>query len=115
MPATFLSPSPTSPIAATVPHAPAVPPSPEHLTTREAFQDFVAGTFYGQMLKALRSTQSKPAYFHGGSAEDIFQGQFDQQIAGDLARHHGGSFAGPLFNSFIRTVGTSPSSKPAGG
>jgi flagellar protein FlgJ len=72
-------------------------PSPE---LRGAFQDFVAGTFYQQMLRTLRKTQGQPAYFHGGQAEQIFQSQLDQQIAEDLARDHGAAFAEPLFNSF---------------
>ncbi|HUG89523.1 MAG TPA: rod-binding protein [Planctomycetaceae bacterium] len=77
--------------------APASAASPE---LHQAFQDFVAGTFFQQMLKALRKTQGQAAYFHGGQAEQIFQGQFDQQIAEDLARDHGAAFAEPLFNSF---------------
>jgi flagellar protein FlgJ len=72
-------------------------PSPE---LREAFQDFVAGTFYQQMLKTLRKTQGQPAYFHGGQAEQIFQSQLDQQVAEDLARDHGAALAEPLFESF---------------
>lgn len=72
-------------------------PSPE---LRQTFQDFVAGTFYQQMLRTLRKTQGEPAYFHGGQAEQIFQGQLDQQIAEELARDHGAAFAEPLFNSF---------------
>lgn len=104
--------SAASPIAEVLSPAPSARPSQEDLKTREAFQEFVAGTFYGQMLKALRSTQSKPAYFHGGAAEDVFQAQFDQQIAGDLAREHGAQFAGPLFNAFIRQVGGNPTAAP---
>ncbi len=76
---------------------PATGPSPE---LRQTFQDFVAGTFYQQMLQTLRKTQSQAAYFHGGQAEQIFQGQLDQQIAEDLARDHGAAFAEPLFNNF---------------
>ena len=71
---------------------------PEKL--REVFQDFTAGQFYGQMLKALRSTQGEAAYFHGGTAEEIFQGQMDQLIAEDLARHHGAQFSEPMFRLF---------------
>ena len=44
-------------------------PDPRELEVREKFQDFTAGTFYKTMLKALRSAQQKPAYFHGGQAE----------------------------------------------
>jgi Rod binding domain-containing protein len=69
---------------------------------REKFQDFAAGTFYREMLKALRSGQKDSKYFNGGQAEKIFRGQFDQQIAEDLARQHGAAFAGPLFDAYSR-------------
>ena len=28
-------------------------------------------TFYGQMIKAMRSSVGKPAYFHGGRGEEV--------------------------------------------
>ena len=77
-------------------------PSGRQLKTREAFQDFVAGTFYKQMLKSLRQTLGKPAYLHGGQAEESFQAQLDQQVAEDLASSRGGAFADDLFDAFMR-------------
>ena len=78
----------------------------EKPTTKEAFQDFVAGTFYKQMLKSLRQSHDKPAYFHGGQAEEMFRSQLDQQVAEDLARTQGAAFADPLYDSFQRGLGT---------
>lgn len=72
--------------------------------TREAFQQFVAGTFFQQMFKALRDTQQKPKYFHGGQAEEIFQGQLDQQLSEDLAKKHGDQFVGQLYDSFTHNA-----------
>lgn len=69
-------------------------------TAKEAFQDFVSGTFFKEMMKSMRKMHDKPAYFHGGSAEDIFRAQMDEKVAEDLAREHGGAFADPLFESF---------------
>ena len=77
-------------------------PSAEELEVRETFQQAVAGTFFKQMLKALRSTQGKPAYFHGGQAEEIFRNQMDETISEDMARRHGEQFAGPLFAAYSR-------------
>ncbi len=97
-----LSPSlPVSSLAA-LGESPKPPPSERELETREKFQEFVAGTFYKQMLKSLRSTQGKPAYFHGGQAEEVFRSQLDQHITDDLARSRGGSFADPLFSVYAR-------------
>ena len=77
---------------------------PAESDVQQAFQDFVAGTFYRQMLQALRKTQNKPAYFHGGMAEDIFQGYFDQTVSEQLAREHGAALAGPLFTAFAQRL-----------
>lgn len=71
---------------------------------KEAFQDFVAGTFYKQMFKSLRSGQNKPAYFHGGQAEEMFQAQLDQQISEDLAKGQGSAFSDTLFSAFSRQM-----------
>lgn len=71
---------------------------------KEAFQDFVAGTFYKQMFKAFRSAQNNPAYFHGGQAEEMFQEQLDQTLSEDLAKGQGSAFADSLFSAFSRQL-----------
>ncbi len=63
----------------------------------EAFTNFVGQTFYGQMIKAMRSTVGKPAYFHGGQGEEIFRGQLDQVIAEQLTDATAAQFADPMF------------------
>ena len=49
------------------------------------------------MLKSLRSSAGKPAYFHGGQAEEIFQSQLDEVLISDLAKATGDSFSSDLF------------------
>ena len=83
----------------------ATPPASD-LQVREKFQDFVAGTFYQTMIKALRSGEQKPAYFHGGQAEEIFKGQLDEQLSSQMARDHGETFAGPLYAAYARSQPT---------
>lgn len=77
------------------------PPSTEAIRKAEelrgAFGSFVGETFYGQMLKSMRTTVGKPAYFHGGQAEETFRSQLDQQLAQELAEQTGDRFAGPMF------------------
>ena len=68
---------------------------------KSTFQDFVAGTFYKEMLKSLHKMHSKPAYFYGGNAEKVFQGQLDQQIGEDLARSHGSQLSDGLYEAFL--------------
>ncbi len=70
------------------------------LETKQAFQNFVAGTFFKQMLKSLRSGQGEIQYLGGGQAEKMFRGQLDQQLAEDLAKDHGAHFAAPLYPNF---------------
>lgn len=72
----------------------------DEATLRKHFDAAVAGTFYRQMLQSLRKLHDKPAYFHGGQAEDMFRNQIDEQVADDLAARHGRAFTDPLFESF---------------
>lgn len=62
-----------------------------------AFTDFVGQTFYGQMLHAMRSSLGKPAYVHGGQAEEIFQTQLDQILAKKMSDQTAAQFAKPMF------------------
>ena len=64
---------------------------------REKFSQFVGEAFYGQMFKAMRSTVGKPAYFNGGHAEEVFQGQLDQTMAEQLTKTTSTKFADPMF------------------
>lgn len=72
---------------------------PEEL--KEAFGDFVGNTFYGQLIASMRKTVDKPAYFHGGRGEEVFQGQLDQMLAEKLSDATQEQFAGPMFELFM--------------
>jgi len=67
---------------------------------REAFQSFVGETLFGQMLKAMRKTVDKPAYFHGGRAEEMFQQQLDQVLAEKMANADGGKYSDAMYELF---------------
>jgi len=71
---------------------------------RAAFQKFVAGTFYKQMLKSLRKMHDKPAYFHGGQAEEIFRAQMDQQVAENLAERQGDGLSTAMYEAFAQRI-----------
>jgi Rod binding domain-containing protein len=70
---------------------------------REQFDQFVGETFYSQMLSAMRDSLGKPAYFHGGRAEEIFQGQLDQVLAEQMTKASADTFTGPMFELFTLT------------
>lgn len=64
---------------------------------QQAYRDFVGKTFFGQMLKAMRSTVDKPAYFYGGQTEEVFRSQLDQQLADNLSQTTASQIADPMF------------------
>lgn len=82
------------------PSAPAEAGTRDRAELRKAFDQFVGETFYGQMLQAMRKTQNKPAYFHGGRAEEIFQQQFDQVLAEKLTAATADQLTGPMYQLF---------------
>lgn len=74
-------------------------PPPDKL--REAFHDFVGQTFFAEMIKACRSSQQPSAYFHGGRAEEIFQGQLDQVLSEELSTSSADKIADPMYELFM--------------
>jgi Rod binding domain-containing protein len=80
----------------------------ESQKTREAFDSFVGQTFYGQMLKAMRSTVDKPAYFHGGRAEEVFQSQLDEMLSENMSKANAHTFTGPMFAQFQANLNQLP-------
>jgi peptidoglycan hydrolase FlgJ len=64
---------------------------------RDAFRQFVGEAFFGQMLKSMRSTQGKPAYFHGGHGEEVFQSQLDQIMSEKMTEASADTIADPMF------------------
>jgi hypothetical protein len=79
------------------PRVVADPTSPTTEQLREHFTQFVGEAFFGQMIQAMRATTGKPAYFHGGRAEEVFQGQLDQKFAEHLTKASADRFAEPMF------------------
>ncbi len=64
---------------------------------RKVFHQFVGQTMFGQMLKSMRETQQKPAYFHGGRAEEIFQEQLDNVLVDKMTASTPHSFSDTMF------------------
>ncbi len=75
-------------------------PSVADAKLREAFDSFVGEALFAQTLKSMRKTLGKPAYFHGGHAEDVFQQQLDQVLAEKLSAASGDKLSGPMFELF---------------
>lgn len=67
---------------------------------KQAFQDFVGKTFFSQMIASMRSTQQESAYFKGGQAEKIFQGQLDQILTDEITKASSSQIAEPMYRLF---------------
>ena len=81
-----------------------LPAAPQPASTgelREKFDQFVGETLFTQMLQSMRKTVDKPAYFHGGQAEEVFQSQLDQTLAQELTKASAEQFSGPMFELFM--------------
>jgi len=72
---------------------------------REAFDDFVGQSFFSQLLSQMRKTVGKPAYFHGGMGEELFQGRLDQVMVEHLSEASGDTFSKPMFDLFMMPRG----------
>ena len=79
----------------------------------DAFDQFVGDTFFRQMLKSMRSGTGKPAFLHGGQAEEIFQSQLDEVMITDLVKATKDSFSSELFNQQFPDHTTSTSDQGA--
>lgn len=64
---------------------------------RETFQSVMGEMLFGQMLKSMRKTVGKPAYFHGGRAEEIFTQQLDEVLAQTISESSADQYLGPMY------------------
>jgi Rod binding domain-containing protein len=63
-------------------------------------QKWVAQSFYGTMLKQMRSSPFHSDIFDGGRGGQMFHSMLDQQLAGHMTRH-----AAPgLVNSIVQKI-----------
>ncbi len=70
---------------------------PGDTETKEKFHEILGELLFGQLLKSMRRTVDKPAYFHGGRGEEVFTQQFDQVLAQKMSRTAGEQFLGPMY------------------
>jgi len=76
------------------------PHDPEEEELRKAFYSFVGQTLFGQLLRAMRNTVGRPAYFYGSRVEKIFQQQLDQVLAEKISEAAADRLAEPMFQLF---------------
>jgi len=82
-----------------------VAPGKDSPELREAFDDFVGQSFFSQLLSQMRKTVGKPAYFHGGMGEELFQGRLDEVLVEHLSEATGDTFSKPMYDLFMMRRG----------
>jgi len=74
--------------------------APASKELREAFDNFVGESLFSQMIGSMRKSQQKPAYFHGGRGEEVFQKQLDQVMAQEMSKASASQYSDPMFDLF---------------
>ncbi len=72
---------------------------------KKAFTDFAGQTFFGELVKQMRESVHKSAFFHGGMGEDIFQSQLDQIMVERMSETSAKSFADPMYDLLMAPRG----------
>lgn len=82
------------------PHAGRALPRPERdlPQLREAAGRLVGQVFYGTMMKAMRASELKGPYGHGGRGEEAFAAQLDMHLAEEMGR----SGRNPLVDGIVK-------------
>jgi Rod binding domain-containing protein len=74
--------------------------------------ELVGQTFYGTLLKTMRSSSLKASYGHGGRGEEVFQGQLDMLLAQRMGQAKQFKLNDAIYRSLMKGVtakGTAPS------
>lgn len=77
-------------------------PEQEPETAQEALTQFVGETFYGMMIKQMRSSVIKSDLMGNSNAEKMFESQFDQMMVERLAENSSDSLAKPMYQQMMR-------------
>ncbi|RCS47732.1 hypothetical protein DTL42_14545 [Bremerella cremea] len=72
---------------------------------RDRFDQFVGESLFGQMLQSMRKSLGKPAYFHGGRAEEVFQSQLDQLLVEKISDASSEQITEPMYELFAANMG----------
>ncbi|PQO33765.1 rod-binding protein [Blastopirellula marina] len=72
---------------------------------RDRFDQFVGESLFGQMLQGMRKSLGKPAYFHGGRAEEVFQSQLDQLLVEKISDASAEQITEPMYELFSANMG----------
>jgi len=64
---------------------------------RELLHKFIGQTMFGMMLKSMRATQEPNPLFHGGRAEEIYQGLLDMELTEQMTQATTRTLSEPMY------------------
>ncbi|MBN1912621.1 MAG: rod-binding protein [Pirellulales bacterium] len=68
---------------------------------RKKFESVLGELLFREMLKSMRKSVGKAAYFNGGRAEEIFTEQLDQVLSEKMSQASASQFVGPMYDLFM--------------
>lgn len=71
---------------------------------RQAVDEMVGVTFFGQMLKMARNSPLKGKIGHGGRGEEMFGAQLDQELARRAGAGMDNSLSETIYNRLVKHV-----------
>ena len=71
---------------------------------RQAVDEMVGVTFFGEMLKMARNARLKGDIGHGGRGEEIFGAQRDQELARRAGAGMKNSLSETIYNRLVKNI-----------
>lgn len=90
--------APTPVLPPPLPTADKAPAADSDDAARDKFNEVMGEMLLTQVLKSMRKTVGKPAYFDGGPAEEMFTQQLDQVLAQKIAKTSGDKLLGSMYD-----------------
>ncbi len=80
--------------------------SPERrkVMLRQAADEMVGVTFFGEMLKMARNARIKGEFGHGGRGEEVFGAQLDQELARRAGQGMKNGLSEAIYRRLVKNV-----------
>lgn len=80
------------------------PKAQRQVMLRQACQEMVGETFFGEMLKMARNSKLKGTIGHGGRGEEVFGGQLDQELSKLAGSGMKNSLSDAIYNRLVKNI-----------
>jgi hypothetical protein len=79
-------------------------PQQRKVMLRQACQEMVGQTFFGEMLKMARNSKLKGTIGHGGRGEEVFGGQLDQEMSKLAGSAMKNSLSDAIYTRLVKNI-----------